>query len=136
MSIDDLLRAVTDFAEQSGVSRPRRLRIEFDDARDLIDVPILAGKKRKVYTTCEPAGEEDEITGIVLELIDDAETRLTTGMIYQQVEDRYKDATGMSRRNVQRALAKLIETGEVVNHHKDPKDGMGRGYGMRHREAT
>ncbi len=70
----------------------------------------------------------DEVDSIIIQLLGDSEVRMTTGMIFQRIEDDFSDTPGVSRRNVQRAIARLMQSGDIVNHREDPKDGKGRGY--------
>lgn len=130
------MRLIRQLADEQDMSRPLRLRIEFSDPGDLIDVPFRLASgpaSPAVPSPRKPTGEQDRGPTTIGEAICLAlflkDQRLTSGQLIADVQERWGDR-GWDDSSIGVEASRMVRAGTLLNFREDVRDGRGKGYSL------
>jgi hypothetical protein len=134
--ITEALKAMLLIAARNGVSRPLRLRMEFENPVDNFDAGFSAVRNNSNETVQvdahkpsvrrvdpDPASADD---AILLALFY-CDCRRTGPELVDDVQERWPNK--WSNGHIATTASVMAKNGQLKNHQRDPGDGKGKGYG-------
>ncbi len=148
MTLDDINRAIAEYATERGLSRPRRLRVEFADPGESLDCPIgpvgvivgtrvvdpvqdasqSPGDKEIPDRPPVPRGPSSVGEAIRLALFY-ANCRKSGQALAIDIQQQWPNE--WSDGHIQTTASQMARPGgQLKNHVRDPCDDFGKGYGL------
>lgn len=124
------MRRIIRLAEHRHMSAPTRLRIEYADPRDTIDLPFSLARQAERETDAGREPDDPAVVRAIFELLYESTSRMTGGQIVGKLCHGDRRERGFSSKNVTDNLTALANSGRLRSYTADPGDGLGRGYGL------
>lgn len=135
MSTDELITALTDWLTTRYPGDPGlSLVIRLVSGRE-VPLPLPATVAPIQRAECVPAErrepDEPPVATAILCALEDAGERMTGGQFVELFAARTaRDEEGFSPGNILKTCCDLHSAGRLTNYRKDPRDGIGKGYGL------
>lgn len=128
--LEEILSLIVTGSAKRGMSRPLRLRVEYAEPLDNIEVPFSlvrhasSEKGKPIKTNSAP----DNATEAILTLLALIGQRRTGQELAMGIEERWPHQWADT--SIAAAASNLHKAGRLTNKPRDPGDGYGKGYGL------